>query len=167
MYSDPFFLHFKQIIQENQELMSSATMFVIQFKSKTNTRIYLIRIGTLGLWYGDGHTVVLDRPQSCFGLLRMSHLLLHLSLPYPCALLLLLRLSPLSQYVCSVPAKLITWARMEERERDTASHTWCARLITLRGWRRRFFLSPLPKNRLNTWDWPAPDFTLHWTLNKW
>lgn len=137
MYSDPFFLHFKQIIQENQELMSSATMFVIQFKSKTNTRIYLIRIGTLGLWYGDGHTV--DRPQSCFGLLRMSHLLLHLSLPYPCALLLLLRLSPLSQHVCSVPAKLITWARMEERERDTASHTWCARLITLRGWRRRFF----------------------------
>lgn len=139
MYSDPFFLHFKQIIQENPELMSSTTMFVIQFKSKTNTRIYLIRIGTLGLWYGDGHTVVLDRPQSCFGLLRMSHLLLHLSLPYPCALLLLLRLSPLSQHVCSVPAKLITWARMEERERDTASHTWCARLITLRGWRRRFF----------------------------
>lgn len=26
--------------------------------------------------------------------------------------------------------------------------------------------TPSPKNRLNAWDRPAPDFMLHWTLNK-
>lgn len=135
--------------------------------------------------YRNGlHTVVPERLQSSFGLLRMSHLLPQISfapLMYSHPLCILASftfsscLSPTlcTSRLCSRSAhyegpewenrvgELKVWGHW-----SAASHPWSARLIT-QVWPAS--LRPprlLPRNRLNTWEWPALDFMLHWTLNK-
>lgn len=134
------------------------------------------------------HTVIPERLQSSFGLLRMSHLLLQVSfLPLmfsrPLCILASFTFFPLFLFLNTVHIGcglawliIMAWTREQGRRIEgvsTLKHGLSVMILPAN------YLSaasvtpphptpppPSPKNRLNTREWPALDFMLHWTLNK-